>query len=412
MSFISPFTGDVIQPTDVSFRRFTMGDDITLAWPINGNTNGDYAARIMEVEATGLGLKLYMPPANQTSVGTDSLIFNYGSNSFTVVDASGGTIVTIAAGQAEYIYVTTNPNAAGTWGVIAFGAGSSGGNASSLAGLGLMAISSTLNQSHPAQNISTGYSFVLADRAQLKLWESGSGTATLPLTSTVNDNWFTLFKNNGSGTFTISTSGGQLIDGQTTKQYQPGDSSFIVCNGSEYLTIGYGINASFGFNVLVKSVTGGAYALTASEASNIVQEYVGNLTSDVTVTYPPIVQLYIISNQTVDNGFNLVITTGAVGASNVTVPPGQQVTVFCDGTNFLNANTVQVGASYFQLLDGSLAIPSVSYVNEPTTGMYRPGVGQNGFSILGALIMTINSTGIAVTGSGNFTTGISGGTFP
>lgn len=411
MSFISPFTGDVVQPTDVSFRRFTLAANTTLSWPINGNATGNYAARIMEIEATSAGLSLFMPPANQTSVGTDSLIFNYGSETFTVKDADGGTIIAIAAGEAQYIYVTTNPDAAGTWGVIAFGAGSSGGNASSLAGLGLMAISSTLNQSHPAQNISNGYSFVLADRAQLKLWDGGSGSATLPLTSTVNDNWFILFKNNGTGTFTLNTSGGEQIDNQTSKQYQPGDSSFIICNGSEYLTVGYGINASFGFNVLVKSVTGGAYALTASEAANIVQEYVGNLTSNVTVTYPPIVQLYIISNQTVDNGFDLVITTGAVGASNVTVPPGQQVTVFCDGTNFLNANTVQVGASYFQLLDGSLAIPSVSYVNEPTTGMYRPGVGQNGFSILGALVMLINSGGIEVTGTGKFSGGISGGTF-
>jgi hypothetical protein len=411
MSFISPFTGDVIQPTDVSFRRFTIAANTTLSWPINGNATGNYAARIMEVEATSAGLSLFMPPANQTSVGTDSLIFNYGSQTFTVKDSAGGTIIAIAAGEAQYIYVTTNPDAAGTWGVIAFGAGSSGGNASSLAGLGLMAISSTLNQSHPAQNISNGYNFVLADRAQLKLWDGGSGTATLPLTSTVNDNWFILFKNNGTGTFTLNTSGGEQIDNQSTKQYQPGDSSFIICNGSEYLTVGYGINASFGFNVLVKSVTGGAYALTASEASNIVQEYVGNLTSDVTVTYPPIVQLYIISNQTVDNGFSLTITTGAVGASNVTVPPGQQVTVFCDGTNFLNANTVQVGASFFQLLDGSLAIPSVSYVNESTTGMYRPGAGQNGFSILGALVMLINSSGIEITGTGKFSGGISGGTF-
>lgn len=411
MSFISPFTGDVIQPTDVSFRRFTMAANTTLSWPINGNATGNYAARIMEIEATSAGLSLFMPPANQTSVGTDSLIFNYGSETFTVKDSAGGTIIAIAAGEAQYIYVTTNPNAAGTWGVIAFGAGTSGGNASSLAGLGLMAISQTLNQSHPTQTITNGYTFLAADRSQLKVWNSGSGSATLPLAASLGDNWFSLIKNNGTGTFVVNTTGGEYIDGQLSKQYNPGEASFIICNGSEYLTVGFGINANFGFNVLVKSVTGGPYALTASEASNIVQEYVGNLVSNVTVTYPPIVQLYIISNQTVDNGFNLVITTGAVGASSVTVPPGQQVTVFCDGTNFLNANTVQVGASFFQLLDGSLAIPSISFVNESTSGMYRPGAGQIGFVILGTEIFDITATGISVTGSGTFTTGISGGTF-
>jgi hypothetical protein len=412
MSFISPFTGDVIQPTDVSFRRFTMAANTTLSWPINGNVTGDYAARIMEVQATPVGLSLFMPPANQTSVGTDALIFNYGSNAFTVKDSSGGTIITINAGEAQYIYVTTNANAAGTWGVIAFGAGSSGGNASSLAGLGLLAVASTLNQSHPVSAIASGYTFVSGDRAQLKVWSGGAGSITLPIANSLGNNWFTLLKNNGSGTLSISTSGSQLIDGQLNKQYNPGEASLIICTGTEYLTVGFGINANFGFNVLVKSVTGGAVALTASEASNIVQEYVGNLTANVTVTYPPIVQLYIISNQTVDNGFNLVITTGTVGASSVTVPPGQQVTVFCDGTNFLNANTVQVGASFFQLLDGNLSTPSISYVNEPNTGMYRPGGGQNGFSILGALVMLINSSGIVVTGTGTFSGGISGGTFP
>lgn len=411
MSFISPFTGDVVQPTDVSFRRFTMAANTTLSWPINGNATGNYAARIMEVEATSAGLSLFMPPANQTSVGTDSLIFNYGSQTFTVKDAGGGTIIAIAAGEAQYIYVTTNSNAAGTWGVIAFGAGTSGGNASSLAGLGLMAISQTLNQSHPTEQITNGYQFFDTDRSQLKVWNSGSGSATLPLSSSLGNNWFTLIKNNGTGTLTIGTTSGEYIDGQLSKQYNPGEASFIICTGTGYLTVGFGINANFGFNVLVKSVTGGAYTLTASEASNIVQEYVGNLVSNVTVTYPPIVQLYIISNQTVDNNFTLTITTGAVGASNVTVPPGQQVTVFCDGTNFLNANTVQVGASYFQLLDGSLAIPSVSFVNEPTSGMYRPGAGQIGFVILGNEIVDITATGITVTGSGTFTTGISGGTF-
>lgn len=411
MSFISPFTGDVVQPTDVSFRRFTMAVNTTLSWPINGNATGNYAARIMEVEAAFAGLSLFMPPANQTSVGTDSLIFNYGSETFTVKDADGGTIIAIAAGEAQYIYVTTNPDAAGTWGVIAFGAGTSGGNASSLAGLGLMAISQTLNQSHPTQTITNGYTFLAADRSQLKVWNSGSGSATLPLAASLGDNWFALIKNNGTGTFVVNTTGGEYIDGQLSKQYNPGEASFIICNGTEYLTVGFGINANFGFNVLVKSVTGGPYALTASEASNIVQEYVGNLVSNVTVTYPPIVQLYIISNQTVDNGFNLVITTGAVGAASVTVPPGQQVTVFCDGTNFLNANTVQVGASFFQLLDGSLAIPSISFVNEPDSGMYRPGAGQIAFVILGNEIFDITASGITVTGSGTFSTGISGGTF-
>jgi len=91
MSYVSPFTGDVIQPTDVSFRAVTLSANIQLEWPINGNATDDYVARIMQVTATSAGLAMWMPPANQTSVGNDVLIRNVGANSFTVKDyaASG-----------------------------------------------------------------------------------------------------------------------------------------------------------------------------------------------------------------------------------------------------------------------------------------------------------------------------------
>ena len=80
MSYNSPFTGNVVQPTDVSYRAVTLSANTQLAWPINGNATDDYAARIMEVTATAGGLSLYMPPANQTSVGNDAMIRNVGSN--------------------------------------------------------------------------------------------------------------------------------------------------------------------------------------------------------------------------------------------------------------------------------------------------------------------------------------------
>ena len=46
-SYNSVFTGQVIQPTDVSFRAITLSADTQLQWPINGNATDDYAARII-----------------------------------------------------------------------------------------------------------------------------------------------------------------------------------------------------------------------------------------------------------------------------------------------------------------------------------------------------------------------------
>ena len=44
MSYVSPFTGDVIQPTDVSFRAVTLSANTQLNWPSNSTTNTDYAS--------------------------------------------------------------------------------------------------------------------------------------------------------------------------------------------------------------------------------------------------------------------------------------------------------------------------------------------------------------------------------
>jgi hypothetical protein len=405
MSYNSPFTGNVIQPTDVSYRAVTLSANTQLQWPINGNATDDYSARIMDVTATSSGLFLYMPPANQASVGNDALIRNVGSNSFTVGTYNGnGTIITVAAGEAKYIYIKTNNDEYGTWGNIAFGTGTSSADAASLAGLGLTAISSTLNQSHPTSALSNGDTFTTTDRAKMKVWSGGAGTVTLPPAATLTQDWFTLVKNNGTGTLTIDTSNLELLDGAITKQFQPNESAFIVNTGSEYLTVGYGINTSFFFSSIITPVTSGTYNITSTNATNLFQEFTGVLTGNVTVVYPPIVNFYVISNQTTDNGYTLTITTG-LGGYNIVVPVNNQVSVVCDGTNFYNANTVQAGATTVSLPNGSVSAPSLNFAAETNTGIYRPGTGQFGITVQGTLALNVTSSGVIAPG------GISGGVF-
>ena len=410
MSYVSPFTGDVIQPTDVSFRAVTLSANTQLNWPSNSTTSTDYASRIMQVTATAGSLSLYMPPANQTSVGNDALIRNIGANTFTVKDYAGtNTIVSVAAGESKYIYITTNANEQGTWGVIAFGTGTSSADAATLAGYGLVASGATLNQSHPSAAITSGSTFADTDRAQTRVWSSGSGTATLPAATTLGNNWFTLFKNNGTGSFTISCTGAELIDGNSTKTFNPTESAFIVCTGTAYVTVGYGVSSQFAFTALTKNVTGGAVTLTNNEAANNIQEYVGSLSSNSIVTFPAVVNLYVISNQTTDNGFSLTVTTGLGFAA--TIPPGQQATLICDGTNFLNANTTTAGATVVSLVDGTVGTPALNFAAETGTGLYRPAAGELGIAVLGTKRVGVTATGVSVTGSGTFTTGIAGGTF-
>lgn len=408
MSFNSPFSGNVVQPTDVSYVSYTISADTQLQWPINSEPNVAYAARIMQITATVGGLELIMPPANQASVGQDALIRNVGSNTFTVVDYLGNTIIAVAAGQAQYIYITANPTTAGTWGIIAFGTGTSSSDAATLAGAGLVAQSTTLNQSHPSSYIADGDAFVASDRAQMHIWTGGAGTITLPLVTDVGDNWFVMVRNAGTGTLTINTSAGQLFDNNTTKIFQPGDSAFIVCTGTDYLSVGYGQGTDFAFSALSYVVSSGTYTLTANEASNTIQEITGTLLGSVTIVYPPVVNLYVISNQTSAGGNTLTVKT-ATGAG-VVIPPASQVTVICDGVNFYNANTTQIGATAISLISGSAASPAINFLAQTNTGMFYT-TNTVAFSVIGTQRLSVTVNGITVNGVGTFTGGITGGTF-
>ena len=413
MSYNSPFTGNVIQPTDVAYRSITLSANLQLEWPINGNATDDYAARIMDVTATVGGLRLDMPPANQTSVGQDALIRNVGSNVFTVADYNGNTIVSIAASESKYIYIKTNPNESGTWGVIAFGVGTSNADAGTLAGYGLLASGATLNQSHPVSTIGTDYSVTVADRAQTLVWTGGAGTFTLAAAATLGNNWFTLVRNAGTGTLTVAPSSGELIDGSGTLGLQPSDSCFIVSSGTAFYSVGIGQGAEFNFTQLTKAVTNGTYTLTPTEAANVIQKYTGTLTNNVTVQLPQTIQVYYITNQTDGTGANYTITfnTGVAGGSNAIVPAGQQAILICDSVNLLNASTIAAGIVSVALANGTVSAPSLSFASETNTGVYRPAAGQFGITILGTQRLNVLATGISITGTGTFSGGVLGGTF-
>jgi len=409
MSYNSPFTGNVIQPTDVSYRSITIANTtLQLEWPINGTTTNDAAARIMEVTTTGVS-ELWMPPANQSSVGNDALIRNIGGEDFDVMDYDGqNVIVTVLVGEAQYIYITDNPDEQGTWGIIAYGIGSSGQDSATLAGYGFLAIGQTLNQSQPVTTFSTGFTATAADRSSTYVWTGGAGTLTLTLASTLGDNWFMFLRNSGTGALTVTGTSGDLINGSTSIALQPTDSCIIVCSGSQFYTVGLGKSTQFAFTQLSKAVLTGTYTLTASEASNVIQKYTGALTGNVTIVVPSTVQVYYILNET-SNAYTVTITTGSGATAILTA--GSQATLVCDSVNLYNANTILAGSSTISLNNGSVGSPSLNFSSESTTGIYRAASGEFNHAILGVLRSTLSATGLAIVGTGNFTGGVAGGTF-
>jgi hypothetical protein len=403
-TYTSPYTGQTISPSQVGYESLTISTDTTLQWPINGNTS-NVVANIIEVTATTTGLNLLMPPATQVSDGQTALIRNIGTNSFTVTDASLNTIVTIASGVAQYIYVTDNTTINGVWSTVTFGAGTSSANSSALAGYGLRAVSTTLNTIIPVNSFSSNYTVTPINQSGMLVWTGGAGTLTLPTSSVVGANWYVIVKNDGTGILNVVPQGTDTIDGNATQQLQIGESFVVVSNGNGWYSYAYGRSATFFFTQLVKTVTGGTVTLTSSEASNIIQEYQGTLTSNCVVILPATVQLYSISNNTTGS-YSLTFKTAAVGGLSVTLGQGQTIILISDGTNIYNSQTST--SSFISSLtvgNGSATAPSVSFTSDSTTGLYLAASHQLGFAVNGVNGATLTASGLTVPA------GISGGSF-
>lgn len=403
-TYTNPYTGQTISPSQVGYEYLSISTNTELEWPINGNTT-DVVANIIEVNATVASLELIMPPATQVSVGQSALIRNVGSNSFTVVDNSGNTIVSIASGIAEYVYVTDNTTVDGTWTSVTFGAGTSAANAATLAGFGLEAISTTLNTATPVTSVASSYLISNVDRSSILVWTGGAGTFTLPSASSVGESWFVVVKNNGTGILTITPAGSDTIDGQANAQLQIDESFVLVSNGTNWVSYAYGQSAQFFFTQLTKVVTGGTVTLTASEGSAIIQEYTGTLTSNCTVIVPPTVQLYSLKNSTT-GAFTLTFSTGVMGGTTLALPQNQTIIAICDGTNVYSAQTATTSfISSLTLGDGSAASPSLNFFSDTATGLYLAGSHQLGFAINGVSAGQLTASGLLLP------VGVAGGQF-
>jgi hypothetical protein len=401
-SYVNPYTGQTISPSQVGYESLNITADTTLEWPINGNTTS-VVANIIEVTASA-GLSLIMPPASSASQGQSTLISNVGSNTFTVKNNGGGTIVNIDPGISQYVYLTGNTTINGTWAVIQFGAGTSSANAGSLAGNGLTALGSNLNTSSAITSISSDYTFVSGDRSAMYVWTGGAGTVTMPIAS-VGAGWFVIIKNNGTGILNIVMSGSNTIDGQSSAQLQISESFVVVSNGSNYFSYAYGQSSQFFFTQFVKNITGGTVTLTSAESSVIIQEYIGTLVSNCTIVLPPTVQLYSFQNKTTGS-YTLTFTTGVVGGTTVVLPQNQTIIAICDGTNVYNSQTST--SSFINALtigNGSAAAPSLSFFGDATTGLYLAASHQLGFAINGVNAGTLTSGGLLMP------VGINSGTF-
>ena len=401
-TFVSPFTGNVVQPTDVSYFSLTFSTNQVLVWPnyaVPGATTVA-AARVMDCNATAAGRTITLPNATQGSVGTDILIRNKGANSFIVLDAAGLNGVTVAVGDAVYFYLTDNTTVAGIWSNVEFGAGTSIADAATLVGNGLINNSGKLETSTDVIAVSTAPTFNENSRALAYVWTSGAGTFNLPDPTTLENGWFIMVRNGGTGALTIDPYSTQTIDGNTSLIFYPSDSATIVYDETtgNFFTVGLARQTALTYTAAtydVDSIVGSTFSLV-TYAPNI-QTYVafsGTRTTNLTVQLPAITQLYVVNNQTGSSAYNIIMQISGSLGTTVTVSDSVSALILSDGIN-LSILSTQSAAGNFLANDGTVGAPAYSFTSDTSSGMYLIDTHQLGLSANGQNMLDLDATNLA-----------------
>ena len=389
-NYIDVFGNDTIPPSGLGYASFTLTTNTTFVWPYNTDNNPYAIAKVMDVSCAA-GNVITLPDSQEVSTGEDFLIRNIGSNALIVKDASGVQVALVTAGAASYFYLTNNTTLAGVYGVIGFGVGTSAVDAASLVGYGIKAVGASLNQSHPVFPTATGITLGNDHRAKLVVFTGGSGTFNLSSAATLGNDYFTLFRNEGTGTVTIDPNGSETLDGLTSLQVQPGESLMLICTGVQWYSVGYGRSTIYQFTQLTKDVSaGGTITLTAAEAANKLITFVGNPSATVTVVAPTVVSIYYTYNGI---STNQTINFKTASGSGVGLAQGARIIALCDGTNMLSAQSA-IANSIVPLEDGSATTPSMYFSTQTNTGFYKSGIQDMGITVNGSTSGVFGATGL------------------
>lgn len=338
-TYTNVFGGQNIYPSQLLYRTISLSANVTLDWPLETSATTNIVADIMDVTPTAAGFTIRMPSAAEGSNGQSALFNNVGADSFTVADFGGNAICTVASGQTFQVYLTSNATVNGTWRAFQFGASTAAASAAALAGYGIKAIATTLNQSSPVTSISTTYTAGAADRASTIVWTSGTGTLNITAAATLGNDWFVMVRNAGTGDLTVDPNSSELINGAATLTLAPGDSAIVVSNGSQFFTIGYGRSSAYAFTLLTINVSGsGNYTLSSSELNYTAYVFTGTLTGNREIIVPSSVQQYWVTNNTTGS-FTLGIRTSAQASPGVLIAQNSRAIFYCDGTNVVDADT-------------------------------------------------------------------------
>lgn len=394
---------DIRTPPDGNGSTVLVWPNTYIDLPFTDSVTGIFhqvAAANIKVNTAGMNVNtITMPDATQTSIGQTIIMVNAGASAFNVLANDGITVIAIVPisdvnhANTVWFLLTDNTTSNGTWTVVTFGAGTSSSSAIDLAGNGLTAIAGKLNTNVPVIVTGAVPTINTTFRAKLVSYTGGTNTLRLPLinpVASVPAGFYFSLTNQGSGTLTVVpgepiTPGSPRISGAEQLLVQIGQSLTFIPDGTNWQTLGFGLNQlpSETVNTITVSTIIGSRTLTELEASSIIQVFQGALPSNITIYFPSDVNNWFIYNNTTNN-FSLTVqlSNGAGGGTGTSfiVPQGSIQLFYSDGGSLFISNTA------LSLIDGTETVPAISFLSSPNTGMYyEPASPAIGFTFDGVL---------------------------
>jgi hypothetical protein len=342
------------------------------------------AAANIEVNTAAANVNtIRMPDARKTSVGQTITMINTGVSGFNVLANDGITVIVNVpisdANHANTVWflLTDNSTANGTWETVTMGAGISQATALALAGNGLTAIGDKLNTyihiipTNVVPVIDATY------RGKEIVWTGGAANIPLPAIGTVPEGFYLSFNNQSPTDDIIVIQPGEpgtKIDKLLTFSLSESRSLTIISDGTNWNTLGYGASPTSVVTVNSLNVSGGANVnLSIAQANSNIQIYNGTLTGNITVFFPANkAGFWFIENSTTGNFTLSVQVFGPIGASYV-VPRGSNQIFYSDG----GAGGLFAAPTSLLLGNGTAVNPSLSFINNPNTGIYSSPVSGN-----------------------------------
>jgi hypothetical protein len=246
------------------------------------------------------------------------------------------------------------------------------------------------------------YTTTVSDRGRIINCTSGTFTVTLLAPSSAGIGFEQVIRNSGTGVITVDPVGAETIDGAATLLLYTGDVCFIVCDGTNWISV-----ARWSATETIQAKTS-AYTVVNADRGTIIDATSGTFTLTLTAA------------ATLGSGFNFIARNSGAGVVTIdpnaaeTVDgvatlllfPGQAIKLVCDGSNWKSvaANTYITVAPMQATTSGT----SKDFTGIPA-GIKKITVSLNGVSVSGTSIMQIqlgDSGGVETTG---YTGMVSGG---